>query len=131
MASFAHAARHLTDAEIDQDDRWGLVCTYNKKCPGRDGGSEPAGRRCRVVAGAGSVGAAMTTPRAADLPVVEDEPCRCHRSYAMVSPFHAGHCCFWPASQTCHAEEVAEWERENKRWHGAQVLRVGDGSDWT
>lgn len=40
------------------------------------------------------------------------DPCRCHNNHAMVTAFHAGHCCFFPASQTCHPEEVASWETE-------------------
>ena len=42
-------------------------------------------------------------------------PCKCHRSFAHVTPFHTGHCCFFPASQTCHEQEVAEWVREHAR----------------
>lgn len=41
----------------------------------------------------------------------EDEPCQCHRSRASIAPMHGGHCCFWPATQTCHSREVADWER--------------------
>lgn len=36
-------------------------------------------------------------------------PCRCHQSRAAVSPIHDGHCCFLPASQTCHPVELAAW----------------------
>lgn len=41
-----------------------------------------------------------------------ESPCRCHSSWAYIAPWHNGHCCFVPASQTCHAAEVAEWERQ-------------------
>lgn len=41
------------------------------------------------------------------------EPCQCHQSFASVVPSHRGHCCFFPATQTCHPAEVAEWERQN------------------
>ena len=40
------------------------------------------------------------------------DPCQCMTSFAAVSPIHPGHCCFLPASQACHAAEVAEWERQ-------------------
>lgn len=46
---------------------------------------------------------------------MEPEPCQCLTSFAVVSPIHPGHCCFLPASQTCHREEVAEWERQRDR----------------
>lgn len=39
-------------------------------------------------------------------------PCQCHTSFAYIVPTHGGHCCFFPASQTCHPAEVAEWERQ-------------------
>jgi hypothetical protein len=45
----------------------------------------------------------------------EAQPCRCLQSWAYISPWHPGHCCFVPASQTCHAEEVAAWEQERMR----------------
>lgn len=48
-----------------------------------------------------------------------DQPCRCHRSFAMILPFHDGHCCFYPEGQTCHPDAVAAWERERDRRHGA------------
>jgi hypothetical protein len=38
-------------------------------------------------------------------------PCQCHQSFAYISPIHSGHCCFIPETQTCHPDEVAEWER--------------------
>lgn len=40
------------------------------------------------------------------------EPCECHRSFAYVTRFHTGHCCFFPESQACHPDEVAEWVRQ-------------------
>lgn len=47
----------------------------------------------------------------------QPEPCQCMTSFAAVSPIHPGHCCFVPATQTCHPEEVAEWERgRDRRW---------------
>lgn len=42
----------------------------------------------------------------------EDEPCQCMWSWAYITNSHSGHCCFFPATQTCHPEEVAEWERK-------------------
>lgn len=39
------------------------------------------------------------------------EPCKCHQAFARVIPFHTGHCCFFPESQNCHQDEVAEWIR--------------------
>lgn len=39
----------------------------------------------------------------------EPEPCQCHRSFAVISPTHTGHCCFVPATQTCHEAEVEAW----------------------
>ena len=39
----------------------------------------------------------------------EVAPCRCHRNDAYIAPAHAGHCCFFPATQTCHPDEVATW----------------------
>lgn len=36
--------------------------------------------------------------------------CRCCYEHMAISPFHEGHCCFWPATQTCHPDEVAAWE---------------------
>lgn len=59
------------------------------------------------------------------------EPCRCHRSFAYVTGIHEGHCCFFPASQTCHPDEVAEWERERDRRQGRPELApagMGSGS---
>lgn len=41
-----------------------------------------------------------------------NEPCQCLRSHAAVSPTHRGHCCFLPATQTCHPEAVAAWRAE-------------------
>ena len=38
------------------------------------------------------------------------EPCKCHRNFAYVAPTHPGHCCFLPAGQDCHQQEVAAWE---------------------
>ena len=45
--------------------------------------------------------------------VMDDDPrpCQCHDSFAAVSPTHPGHCCFLPADQDCHREEVEAWER--------------------
>lgn len=40
-----------------------------------------------------------------------EPPCKCLQSWAYITPTHLGHCCFIPASQTCHPAEVAEWER--------------------
>lgn len=45
----------------------------------------------------------------------DDEPCQCHKSWAAITPTHRGHCCFVPASQTCHPQEVAAWEVEQGR----------------
>lgn len=42
-------------------------------------------------------------------------PCQCMRSHAYISPSHDGHCCFFPASQTCHQAEMAAWEDEHRR----------------
>jgi len=42
-------------------------------------------------------------------------PCKCHTSFAYISPTHTGHCCFVPATQQCHPEEVAAWERGRDR----------------
>lgn len=47
-------------------------------------------------------------------------PCRCHQPHAQIIPFHTGHCCFFPASQTCHQTEVAEWERQHALIFGAR-----------
>lgn len=45
------------------------------------------------------------------------DPCRCHQSFAAIANFHDGHCCFFPATQTCHEKEVAEWTRTmERRW---------------
>lgn len=33
--SWGHTARRMSAAEIDLDDRWGYICTYNKKCQGQ------------------------------------------------------------------------------------------------
>lgn len=38
------------------------------------------------------------------------EPCKCHQNFAYVAPTHSGHCCFLPAGQDCHQQEVAAWE---------------------
>jgi hypothetical protein len=54
------------------------------------------------------------------------EPCRCHKNFAAIAPMHPGHCCFQPATQTCHEAEVAAWEAENaRRWPRRTV------TDWT
>lgn len=46
--------------------------------------------------------------------LVEDPaPCRCLHSHAAVTPMHSGHCCFWPESQTCHLDEVADWQADH------------------
>lgn len=42
------------------------------------------------------------------------EPCQCHKNFAPVTPTHTGHCCFVPATQTCHPDEVAEWVRKKE-----------------
>ena len=42
------------------------------------------------------------------------EPCKCHQTFASVIPFHTGHCCFFPESQNCHQDEVAEWIRRKE-----------------
>ena len=42
-------------------------------------------------------------------------PCQCHSSFAYVTGFHPGHCCFWPETQDCHQAEVAAWEAERDR----------------
>ena len=47
--------------------------------------------------------------------MAEDGPCQCMTSWAYISPMHDGHCCFQPATQTCHPDEVAEWERQRDR----------------
>jgi hypothetical protein len=49
------------------------------------------------------------------------EPCQCMTSFAAISPIHSGHCCFLPATQTCHPEEVAEWERGRDRAMGRET----------
>ena len=43
------------------------------------------------------------------------DPCRCLKSFAYVTGFHPGHCCFWPTTQDCHPAEVAAWEAERDR----------------
>jgi hypothetical protein len=43
------------------------------------------------------------------------KPCKCMSTHAMVAPRHGGHCCFFPATQTCHAEFVAEWQAMHAR----------------
>lgn len=43
-----------------------------------------------------------------------EEPCKCHQNFAYIAPTHSGHCCFVPASQTCHVEQVAEWESKKR-----------------
>lgn len=43
-----------------------------------------------------------------------DAPCRCHQSWAYISPIHEGHCCFH-VTATCHPQEVAVWEQERDR----------------
>lgn len=45
----------------------------------------------------------------------DQKPCRCHDSHAAVTPFHSGHCCFFPPDQTCHPQEVATWEAIHDR----------------
>ena len=60
-------------------------------------------RRCRVTADSG--------------------PCQCHDSLANITPIHPGHCCFLPASQDCHRDEVEAWERRRDR-----VLRREPGA---
>lgn len=54
------------------------------------------------------------TPMTADTgkPETQPEPCQCMTSWAYITNSHRGHCCFFPASQACHAAEVAEWERQ-------------------
>jgi hypothetical protein len=56
------------------------------------------------------------------------DPCQCLKSFAAVSPIHPGHCCFLPATQTCHPVEVAEWERQRdaRRPHRDRVFLVAD-----
>lgn len=49
-----------------------------------------------------------------------ETPCRCHGSHAAVTPFHPGHCCFFPPDRTCHPEEVTSWEAEHDRWLAGQ-----------
>jgi hypothetical protein len=56
--------------------------------------------------------------RARDEAAAGPEPCQCHTSVAAVSPVHPGHCCFLPASQDCHREEVEAWERWRDRSWG-------------
>jgi hypothetical protein len=51
----------------------------------------------------------------------DPEPCQCHRSVAAVSPTHPGHCCFLPATQDCHREEVEAWERWRDRTWGREA----------
>jgi hypothetical protein len=53
----------------------------------------------------------------------DPRPCQCHNA-ATVVPFHNGHCCFWPTTQTCHPEAVAEWERLMERQHGRKPVRM-------
>lgn len=48
------------------------------------------------------------------------EPCQCMTSWAYITNRHDGHCCFFPATQTCHPEEVAEWERGRDRRRGSR-----------
>jgi hypothetical protein len=44
-------------------------------------------------------------------------PCKCHKNFAHIASTHSGHCCFVPATQTCHPGEVAAWvqRKENNR----------------
>ena len=51
-----------------------------------------------------------------------EPPCQCHTSFAYISPMHGGHCCFQPATQTCHPEAVARWEAERDR---RRLMRAG------
>lgn len=62
----------------------------------------------------------MTTPIETEDLRGADAPCRCHRSHATVSPTHSGHCCFLPATQTCHPAAVATWITEDARWHSGR-----------
>ena len=41
-------------------------------------------------------------------------PCKCHQNFAYIAPRHGGHCCFFPASQSCHPDEVRLWERRKR-----------------
>lgn len=60
----------------------------------------------------------------------QPSPCQCMTSFAAISPTHHGHCCFVPATQTCHPEEVAEWERGmDRRWGPAMSLKCLCGDD--
>lgn len=54
----------------------------------------------------------MNDPRP---PAEPDEPCRCLNLYAAISPTHLGHCCFIPATRTCHPDEVAAWRAKAPR----------------
>jgi hypothetical protein len=51
-------------------------------------------------------------PDPCPVPAEPAKPCRCHQSFAYITPTHQGHCCFVPATQTCHQSEVVEWERQ-------------------
>ena len=59
----------------------------------------------------------------------EPDPCQCHDSWAYISPTHRGHCCFVPATQTCHQAEVAAWEAERdcRAAHRAEPVSSGSG----
>jgi hypothetical protein len=56
----------------------------------------------------------VTTAAGPDAMTLAD-PCQCMRHHAYIAPFHDGHCCFWPATQTCHQAEVTAWEDEHRR----------------
>lgn len=55
----------------------------------------------------------------------DNRPCQCHKSFATVTALHGGHCCFFPISQTCHAEEVAEWERKKRGGTANEIETAG------
>lgn len=47
--------------------------------------------------------------------MADDQPCRCLNNHTFIAPLHEGHCCFHPANQTCHPDEVAAWVQANRR----------------
>lgn len=55
------------------------------------------------------------------------DPCKCHDMFGVVIPSHTGHCCFYSPSATCHADEVAEWNRKNDERRATLADAARDG----
>ena len=47
--------------------------------------------------------------------MAREEPCKCHNSFAYITPTHSGHCCFAFPFSTCHSDEVAEWVKKRDK----------------